>query len=235
MCGGLQAGASGRQARENQRDTQVSVARAPAHTQAGGRWPGQAEPAPAPCRPAPEHNAVVAILPTMMECACIWRRAHAQHQGLAVRLSFIGMFKSFARTGGRPPRPASLPELPPLRMFMKPVLRSASWHPAKAMDGSLQTQIVVNLECSNMTRSPIRLMTARLRDHLAEQTILLVGNQDGRPVADGPPIPSLGKARVATFFLKGRPHPPGEWFNDVVILIDEEWREHRLKIAVRGQ
>jgi len=115
---------------------------------------------------------------------------------------------------------------------MKPV--AASWHPAKATDGSLQTQIVVDLECTNNTGSPIQLMTAALRDHAADQTVLLVVMPEGKSAADLP-VPARGKARVhATFFLKGRPHPPGKWFNDVVTLIDQEWREHALTIAVRG-
>jgi len=150
-----------------------------------------------------------------------------------MRLSFRDIILSFGRMGTRRrPRLASLPEPPALRLLMKPV--AASWHPAKATDGSLQTQIVVDLECTNNTSSPIQLMTAALRDHAADQTVLLVVMPEGKSAADLP-VPARGKARVhATFFLKGRPHPPGKWFNDVVTLIDQEWREHALTIAVRG-
>ena len=148
---------------------------------------------------------------------------------VAVRRDALGWF------GSRRPRPAALPDPPALRMTMKPVLRAASWHPAKAIDGSAQTQIVVDLECSNRTRSPVRVVSARLRDHPAEQTALLVGMPDGQLGVRDLPVPPHGKARVrVTFFVSGRPHPPGEWFNDVVILADQERREHRLKIAVRG-
>jgi hypothetical protein len=151
-------------------------------------------------------------------------------------LSFRDMVARLRRelfkAGSRPP-PASLPEPPSL--WMSPMLRTASWHPAKAMDGSPQTQIVVNLECSNGTSSPIRLVAARLRDHAAKETILLVGTPEGQPVADDLAVPPDGKVRVrATFFLEGRPHRPGEWFNDVLVLVDQEWREHRLKIGVCG-
>jgi hypothetical protein len=47
-----------------------------------------------------------------------------------------------SRTGR--PQPALLPEPPALRMSIKPVMRTASWYPAKAIDGSLQMQIVVD-------------------------------------------------------------------------------------------
>jgi hypothetical protein len=139
------------------------------------------------------------------------------------------------RIGTRRPRPASLPVPPAVWMTMKPVLRAASWHPAKAMDGSPQTHIVVDLECSNKTSAPVRIIGARLRDHAAEQTTLLVGAPHAPPVAGDLPVPPHGTARVrVTFFVSGRPHPPGEWFTDVVILADQEAREHRLKIGVRG-
>jgi len=132
-------------------------------------------------------------------------------------------------------RPVSLPEPPAIRMSVKPVLRAASWYPAKAVDGSPQMQIVVDLECRNKTTSAIRLISARLGNHAAEQTTLLVGLPDGQLGAAIRPIPSLGKAHVRlTFFVKGRPHPPGEWFNDHVILVDHKQGEHRLKIGIRG-
>jgi hypothetical protein len=155
-----------------------------------------------------------------------------------MRLSFRDMVARLRRElfkAGTRPRPASLPEPPSLWLLMRPILRKSSWHPAKAMDGSPQTQVVVDLECSNGTSSPIRLVAARLRDHAAKETILLVGTPEGQPVADDLAVPPDGKVRVrATFFLEGRPHRPGEWFNDVLVLVDQEWREHRLKIGVCG-
>lgn len=171
-------------------------------------------------------------------------RCRPHHQRLqerqAMQLSFRGMITGLRReilawSRPRRPAPAALPKPPAPRMTVKPVLRAASWHPAKAPDGSKQTQIVVDLECGNKTSSPVRVVSARLRDHAAEQTTLLVGVPDGQLVAGDIPVPPHGKARVrATFFVTGRPHPPGEWFNDVVILVDQERREHRSKIGVRG-
>jgi hypothetical protein len=157
-----------------------------------------------------------------------------------MQLSFRGIIRTLRRdvlgsVRTRRPPPAALPEPPASRLTVKSVLRAASWHPAKAADGSPQTQIVVDLECGNKTSSPVHVVSARLRDHPAAQMTLLVGLPEGPLGADDFPIPSYGKARLrATFFVKGRPHPPGEWFNDVVILVDRERREHRLKIGVRG-
>lgn len=146
-----------------------------------------------------------------------------------------GLRRDFFRWRGTRRPPALLPEPPPLRMSIRSALRAAAWYPAKSVDGTLQMQIVVNLECTNKTSSPVRVISARLRDHGSEQTALFVGTTDSQHVAGGQPIPSHGKAHVrVTFFVKGRPHAPGEWFNDVVIIVDEEGREHRLKIAVRG-
>jgi hypothetical protein len=120
-------------------------------------------------------------------------------------------------------------------MPVKPVLRAASWHPAKAADGSPQTQIVVDLECTNRTNSRVEVVSARLRDHAAEQTTLFVRVFDSPSIARDAFIPpyQIADLRV-TFFVAGRPHAPGEWFSEVVILADQKEREHRLKISVRG-
>jgi hypothetical protein len=121
-------------------------------------------------------------------------------------------------------------------MPVKPVFRAASWHPAKAADGSPQTQIVVDLECTNKTNVPVQVVSARLRDHAAEQTTVFVRVFESQLLAGRDlfiPPHQIADLRV-TFFLAGRPHPPGAWFNEVVILADEQEREHRLKIAVRG-
>src|SRR5947208_3548757 len=108
----------------------------------------------------------------------------AARERQAVQLSFSHLITTLRRDvsgwiGTRRPRPASLPEAPALRMTIKPVLRAASWHPAKAVDGSPQTQIVVDLECGNKTGSPVHVVSARLRDHPAEATTLLGGVPEG--------------------------------------------------------
>jgi hypothetical protein len=157
-----------------------------------------------------------------------------------MRLSFGDMITGLRRDffgwrGTQRPRPVALPQAPAVRMSMKPGLRAAAWYPAKAPDGSPQMQIVVDLACGNKTSSAVRVIAARLGNHAAEQTILLVGLPDGQLVAASRPIPPNGKAQVRiTFFVKGRPHPPGEWFNEYVILTDHKKGEHRLKVAVRG-
>jgi hypothetical protein len=158
-----------------------------------------------------------------------------------MRLSFRDMIASlrrdvFSSKGPRRPRPASFPQ--PLRppLPVKSVLKAASWHPAKAPDGSSQTLIVVDLECTNKTNSPVHVVSARLRHHAAEQTTVLVRAFDRQSIARDLFIPADRIADLrATFFVAGRPHRPGEWFNEVVILADEKEREHRLKISVRGK
>src|SRR4051812_49784284 len=114
-----------------------------------------------------------------------------------MKLSLVDLIRGrrrdfFAWASKPRPRPVSLPQPPAVRMSMKQALRAASWYPAKAIDGSLEMQVVVELECINKTSSEIRVVSARLRNHAAEQTALLVGMLGSEPNAANKAIPPHG-------------------------------------------
>ena len=124
---------------------------------------------------------------------------------------------------------------PTLRLFVAPLAPWPSWHPAKGPDGELLLQVVVELEAANRTDEDIRIVSARLRDHPAQQTGFTVGPRGG-PFAKDTPVPAHGRAHVVLmFFVRGRRYAPGQVFSDIVILRDHAGREHRLKVGIRGR
>jgi hypothetical protein len=136
------------------------------------------------------------------------------------------------RWGGRSePPPAAA-----LRLFMAPLSPAPSWHPAKAGDGTRLLQVVIHLEAKNTTDYAIRITSARLRDHPVEQASFTVALERGDASAHDFPVPARRMAHIMVmFFVRGPRYAPGEAFSDVVLLSDEQGREHRLKITVRGR
>lgn len=129
------------------------------------------------------------------------------------------------------------PDDPPtLRLFFAPQAPWPSWHPTKGADGAAMMQIVVELEAANRTDRDIRIVRARLRDHPAEQTSFTLGNRRGGHFAKDYPVRPHSRAHVMMmFFVRARHYAPGQSFSDIVILGDDEGREHRMKIGVRGR
>jgi hypothetical protein len=128
------------------------------------------------------------------------------------------------------------PPPPALRLFIAPLSPAPSWHPAKASDGARLLQVVVHLEAKNTTDHPIRIASARLRDHAVEQATFTIGLQRGDARGRDFAVPARRMAHVMVmFFVKGARYAPGEAFSDAVLLCDEQGREHRLKITVRGR
>lgn len=75
-----------------------------------------------------------------------------------------------------------------------------------------------------------------MRDHHAEQTSLTVRLQEGGARHPKGSVPAHGVARITLMlFLKPRAYRPGEAFADVLNLVDDEGREHRLKVVMRGR
>jgi hypothetical protein len=126
---------------------------------------------------------------------------------------------------------------PLLRLTLAPRSLGPSWLPAKGPGGRPMLQVMVELEGRNVTDRDIRIVRAALRDHPAEQTSFTVGpaRGEGSPRPNRP-VPAHGAARITLmYFLKARPYRPGEAFADVVILEDDDGREHRLRVVMRGR
>jgi hypothetical protein len=135
------------------------------------------------------------------------------------------------RWGGRP---EAAP--PGLRLLMAPLSPPPSWHPAKARDGTRLLQVVVYLEARNTTDHDIRITSVRLRDHPVEDATFAVARQRGDAYGRHFPVAARSMAHVMVmFFVRGQRYAPGEAFSDVVLLYDQQNREHRLKITVRGR
>src|SRR5678815_3386157 len=119
---------------------------------------------------------------------------------------------------------------PRLRLSIAPRSQGPSWHPARAPGGQRTLQVVIELEGRNTTDRDIRIARAELEEHRAEQASFAVAPlPEGRATAD-PAVPARGSARITLMlFLKPRPYRPGEAFADVVTLVDEGGRAHRLK------
>jgi hypothetical protein len=125
---------------------------------------------------------------------------------------------------------------PLLRLVVAPRSLGPSWHPAKGPGGRPQLQVLIDLDAGNVTDRDIRIVRVGLKDHRAEQTSFRVHRLDGGPEAPKGAVPAHGAARITLmFFLEPRPYRPGEAFADVVNLIDDEGREHRLKVVMRGR
>lgn len=141
----------------------------------------------------------------------------------------LGLWKRWPDFPPAPDHPAAL------RLFVAPLAPWPSWHPAKGADGEAMMQIVIELEAVNRTDEDIRIVSAKLREHAAQQSGFTVGPRGG-PFAKDTPVPSHGRAHLMLmFFAQGRRYAPGQVFNDIVLLRDQAGREHRLKVGVRGR
>ena len=127
-------------------------------------------------------------------------------------------------------------QAPLLRLTIAPHSLGPAWHPARGPGGHPLLQVKIELEAGNVTDRDIRIARAELKDHRAEQASFTVGPlDDDRWQPDGP-VPARGAARITLmFFLKPQPYRAGEAFADVVNLIDEDGRQHRLKVVMRGR
>jgi hypothetical protein len=133
-------------------------------------------------------------------------------------------------------RRSSRRSVPLLRLVVAPRSLGPSWHPAKGPGGRRQLQVLIDLEARNITDRDIRIIRAELTDHRAEQTSFTIGPLDDGPSQSKGSVPALGAARIKLmFFLKPRSYRPGEAFADVLTLVDDEGREHRLKVVMRGR
>ena len=127
-------------------------------------------------------------------------------------------------------------EAPLLRLTIAPRSLGPAWHPAKGPGGQPLLQVVIELEARNITDRDLLIARAELRDHRAEQASFTVGPLDHDHPQPGGPVPARGAARITLmFFLKPQPYRAGEAFADMVTLIDEDGRRHRLKVVMRGR
>jgi hypothetical protein len=125
---------------------------------------------------------------------------------------------------------------PPLRLAIAPRSLGPSWHPAKGPGGRPQLQVLIELEARNVTDRDIRIVRAGLKDHRAEQTSCTVASLPGGPARPNGPVPARGEARITLmFFLESQRYRAGEAFADVLNLVDDTGREHRLKMVMRGR
>jgi hypothetical protein len=125
---------------------------------------------------------------------------------------------------------------PLLRLAIAPRSLGPSWHPAKGPGGRPQLQVLIELEARNVTDRDIRIVRAELEDHRAEETSCTVAAlPDGQAQTNGP-VPARGEARIVLmFFLEPQRYRAGEAFADVLSLVDDTGREHRLKVVMRGR
>lgn len=125
---------------------------------------------------------------------------------------------------------------PLLRLAVAPRSLGPSWHPAKGPGGRPQMQVLIDLEARNVTDRDIRIAHAGLRDHRSEQASFTIGPLEAGRAQPKGIVPALGAARIRVMlFLRPRPYRPGEAFADVLNLVDDEGREHRLRVVMRGR